>query len=716
GFGWVVRANRFRNIQAAGQLAGPAVLISRGSANSVVEQNSFIDCQREIALGLEDRTPNDHSGGIVRNNFIARRAAIKGTTAILIADSPDTRVLHNTILANGTSKELIEYRFADSTGIIVRNNLLDGEIVSRDGASGSAANNYSKATARLFVQPASGNLHLVSAAPEVIDRVAVLPEAGSDFDGDTRPHGAAADYGADEARAGLPAPSARGSAEPMAEASRDPPLGAALPAPWKVADVGDPVSATTGRWWAGTFSVEGSGRDIGGHSDQFGFVYRLLEGDGEIVARVEGLDGSGAVKSGVMIREELTRGAKYAAALLTVDQRMLFQHRIANDAVTTQTASRVSVGPWVRLLRRGQTLSAYSSADGVRWVLTGSETVYMNRLVYVGLVVTGRSSPGMSRALFTRVSVSMSSTAAPNTAPIVSLTAPSFGAACQTPCAILLTAAASDPDGAVARVDFYAGQALIGSATRAPFSVTWREVPPGTHTLKAMAYDDVGAVTTSAGVVVTAKARSNQPPVVSIVAPAHGTTHIAPTNVNVIARASDADGTIARVEFFAGSTMIGIAESSPYSVTWRNAPVGTYTLSAKAWDNAGGSIISAGVNITIAPASPLPDGWQTMDVGQPILPGSVSHRSATFNVTAAGVDIGERSDQFRFVYQSLDGDGEISACVVSLDYVNSWSKAGVMVRESLAVDSRYAFSLLSAGWGAAFHYRSEAGAASAQAG
>lgn len=718
GFGWAVRANRFRNIQAAGQLAGPAVLMSRGSSNSVVEQNSFIDCQREIALGLENRTPNDHSGGIVRNNSITRKATIGGTTAILIADSPDSRVLHNTILANGTSKVLIEYRFADSTGIVVHNNLLDGEIQSRDGASGSVANNHAKATARMFVQPSSGDLHLVSAASEVIDRVPVVPEAGGDIDGDPRPHGAAADYGADESRGGSPATRAsrldRGSAEALADASRDPPLGAPLPAPWKVADVGDPASATTGSWWAGTFSVRGSG-DIGGHSDQFGFVHRLLDGDGEIVARLEGFDGSGTAKSGVMIREELTGGAKYAAALLTADKRILFQRRIANDAVTSQTASLGPVGPWVRLLRRGQTLSAFSSLDGVRWVLAGSEIVYMNRLVYVGLAVTGRSSPAQASVHFTRVAVSMSA-AAPNTAPIVSLSAPSSGATCQSPCTIPVTAAASDPDGTVARVDFYAGHALIGSATRSPFSVTWRAVPPGTHTLKAMAYDDLGAVTTSAGVVVTAKARMNDPPVVSIVAPAPEAAHTASTDVDVIAHASDADGTITRVEFFAGSTLIGIAKSSPYRVTWRSAPVGTYTLSAKAWDDAGGSMISAGVNITIAPASPLPPRWHTVDVGQPMVAGSASHRSATFSVTGAGVDVGERSDQFRFVYQPLDGDGEISACVASLDYVNSWSKAGVMVRESLAVDSRYAFSLLSAGWGVAFHYRSEAGARSVQAG
>src|SRR4029079_10735076 len=70
-----------------------------------------------------------------------------------------------------------------------------------------------------------------------------------------------------------------------------------------------------------------------------------------------------------------------------------------------------------------------------------------------------------------------------------------------------------------------------------------------------------------------------------------------------------------------------------------------------------------------------------------------------------GTDIGGTSDQFHFVYQPLSGDGEVVARVQSISNSDSWAKTGVMIRETLAPDSRHAFSLLSAGSGYAFERR-----------
>lgn len=59
GQNWIVRNSLFRNIRAPqGQLAGPAVLMWNGTADSIVDANTFIDCQREIALSLIDRGPH----------------------------------------------------------------------------------------------------------------------------------------------------------------------------------------------------------------------------------------------------------------------------------------------------------------------------------------------------------------------------------------------------------------------------------------------------------------------------------------------------------------------------------------------------------------------------------------------------------------------------------------------------------------------------------
>ena len=205
GANWIIRHSLFRNIRAPlGQLAGPAVLMWNGSSNSVVDGNTFVNCQREISLGLIERSPDDHAGGLVRNNFIYRAAGVGGDAAILVADSPNTQVLHNSVLISAGYPNAIEYRFAGSSGVTIANNLLDAGVTARDEATGSVTGNDTTAAAVMFVSPATGDLHLKSTATAALNRIAT-PLAGAllDWDGQPRPVGAT-DIGADEAVAILP--------------------------------------------------------------------------------------------------------------------------------------------------------------------------------------------------------------------------------------------------------------------------------------------------------------------------------------------------------------------------------------------------------------------------------------------------------------------------------------------------------------------------------
>jgi len=199
GTNWIVRHNLFRNIRAPqGLLAGPAVLMWNGTSNSIVDGNTFVNCQREIAIGLSDRSPPDHSGGVVRNNFIYRAPGVGGDAAILVADSAGTQVLHNTVLISNGYPNAIEYRFAGASGVVIANNLLDGAVLARDGATGTVSGNVTSASAAMFVDPVSGNLHLKSTAIAALDKVATPPSSAmTDWDGDVRPAGAT-DVGADE--------------------------------------------------------------------------------------------------------------------------------------------------------------------------------------------------------------------------------------------------------------------------------------------------------------------------------------------------------------------------------------------------------------------------------------------------------------------------------------------------------------------------------------
>ena len=206
GDNWIIRHNLFRRIRSSVGLAGPAVLMWNDSRGTLVDANTFVDNHRDISLGLITRTPNDHTGGIVRNNMIARSAGAGGDVGIAVFDSPGTKVVHNTIRFNGAYPNAIEYRFADTTGVVIANNLTDAAITARDGAAASLAGNVTSATAADFVAPAAGDLHLTATATRALDKVTAHADAGTDWDGNARPSGTLADVGADERVATPPPP------------------------------------------------------------------------------------------------------------------------------------------------------------------------------------------------------------------------------------------------------------------------------------------------------------------------------------------------------------------------------------------------------------------------------------------------------------------------------------------------------------------------------
>jgi hypothetical protein len=98
---------------------------------------------------------------------------------------------------------------------------------------------------------------------------------------------------------------------------------------------------------------------------------------------------------------------------------------------------------------------------------------------------------------------------------------------------------------------------------------------------------------------VRSSTQSNQPPQVALTAPVAGTSFTRPVNITLSATATDLDGSVARVEFFQGTTKLGETTSSPYSFVWTNAPAGTFNLTARATDNQGASTTSGAVSITV---------------------------------------------------------------------------------------------------------------------
>lgn len=93
----------------------------------------------------------------------------------------------------------------------------------------------------------------------------------------------------------------------------------------------------------------------------------------------------------------------------------------------------------------------------------------------------------------------------------------------------------------------------------------------------------------------------NAPPTVSVTSPAQGGIFTQGETITLNADASDSDGAVAKVEFYQGTTRLGEDLTQPFTYVWANVPAGSYSLTAKATDNAGASTTSAAVTITVLP-------------------------------------------------------------------------------------------------------------------
>lgn len=284
-----------------------------------------------------------------------------------------------------------------------------------------------------------------------------------------------------------------------------------LPSGQQTRDIGAPAVAGSAAYSNGTYTVRGAGADIWDTADQFRFVYQQMSGDVEVIARVASLTNTNSwAKAGVMVRESLTAGSKHAMTLVSAANGYAFQRRPLTGEYSEHTSGGSGSAPgWLRLVRTGDTFEAYRSSTGSSWTRIGSDTIPMNDTVYVGLAVTSHNTSTAATAVFDGVRITARS-GGTNQPPSVSLA--TSGSSFTAPASIALTATASDPEGQLARVEFFNGSTRLGSDSSAPYTFTWSSVAAGTYRLTAVAYDAAGASATSASVSVTVAASATSAP------------------------------------------------------------------------------------------------------------------------------------------------------------------------------------------------------------
>ena len=197
----------------------------------------------------------------------------------------------------------------------------------------------------------------------------------------------------------------------------------------------------------------------------------------------------------------------------------------------------------------------------------------------------------------------------------------------------------------------------------------------------------------------------NPLPAIVLSAPLNGTSFTAPATVSLSANVTANGHTITQVQFFNGNTLLGSATTPPYVLSWNSVPAGSYSVSASAVFDAGSGLVTSGGSlINVAPAPGLTPPWQTTGIGTIIPTSNAGITNGLYTVQSSG-NLTSSSDNFLFLYQSLSGDGSIVARVSSVQNVASWTKAGVMMRESLSAGAKNAFMLVSAAKGLAFQRR-----------
>ncbi len=166
------------------------------------------------------------------------------------------------------------------------------------------------------------------------------------------------------------------------------------------------------------------GTDIYGTADQCRFAYKSLTGNGTIIAKVESLGNSDPwAKAGVMIRESLDAGSRFAIILASPGNGVRFQARLITDngatsdtAVATPEQIALAAPVWVKLERSGNAFSGYYSTDGVKWTAMSWNPQTINMVaptVYIGLALTSHNVNAPTTASFSGIAATGTVSAGP---------------------------------------------------------------------------------------------------------------------------------------------------------------------------------------------------------------------------------------------------------------------------------------------------------------
>jgi hypothetical protein len=175
-------------------------------------------------------------------------------------------------------------------------------------------------------------------------------------------------------------------------------------AAWSAANIGNPTTAGSQSFdpSSGTWTVQGSGSDISGTTDQFHFVWRTLpDGAGAAALVTSQTDTDPSAKAAVMVRATMDPSSPCHAAFVTPGDGIVIRDRATQGGTTTTVANPAGAAPaylWVR--GSGGTFTTFESDAGYTWDPVAGSAVPLNlgSTLSAGLAVTSHNGALSSSA------------------------------------------------------------------------------------------------------------------------------------------------------------------------------------------------------------------------------------------------------------------------------------------------------------------------------
>ncbi len=192
-----------------------------------------------------------------------------------------------------------------------------------------------------------------------------------------------------------------------------------IPISWNSGDIGSPALAGDACFNPGgqEFTLQASGTGIGNsNQDNFHYVYRPLNCDGDLVVRLESIGpGNEYPKAGLMIREGLNPEDPYVmlytapnpdnlgGVAYSFEQRTAINSPIESLGAASPTLVLGGLPTWFRLQKEGNLYRAFTSPDGTNWTLIASTTFNTNTSLFAGLAISSGDDAQLAEARFSKV-------------------------------------------------------------------------------------------------------------------------------------------------------------------------------------------------------------------------------------------------------------------------------------------------------------------------